>query len=67
MNNVDRWRIKQAASRIIADPSLLDHISEGPKLKHLRHELNNYKHGRSTITDVENALAWSLGFNVIEG
>jgi hypothetical protein len=66
MNIVKRSKLRIAAENVIANPSLLDQISDGPKVRGVRHELNNYKHDRSTIDDVENALAWCLGFDAIE-
>lgn len=67
MQIVARSVIHKAAVNIIHNPNALELIAPGVKRNRLAAAIQDYLYKNESITCVENALAYSLGYNIIEG
>jgi hypothetical protein len=47
-------------------PRLADKIPEGKRKTRFLNALQDYKYNEGSLREAENALAWALGFNIVQ-
>lgn len=63
MNSVARSKIRLATNALLANPDFWLKKFENRRLNYV---VQDYKHGRASFDDVGTALAWALGYNIIQ-